>query len=59
VNDFLNRESSMATAPDLLKRHVETLVADPASWQGLIADDLKWETGLRPVPRAPGPAVRT
>src|SRR5436309_13529286 len=33
----------MTTASDLLKRHFETLVADPAAWRELIADDLEWE----------------
>ena len=31
------------TAPDLLQRHFETLVADNRQWQTLIADDLLWE----------------
>ena len=38
----------MTTAPDLLKRHVETLVADPAAWGRLIADDLEWELVYAP-----------
>jgi uncharacterized protein len=40
---FLNREIPMTTASDLLKRHIETLVADPAAWRELIADNLEWE----------------
>jgi len=31
----------MATiATDLLQRHIETLVEDPARWETLIADDI-------------------
>src|SRR5207249_2936345 len=40
---FLNREIPMTTTSDLMKRHFETLVADPAAWRGLIADDIEWE----------------
>src|SRR5947199_5775896 len=47
-NIFLNREISMTTASDLLNRHFETLVADPAAWRGLIADDLEWELAYAP-----------
>ena len=39
----------MTIASDLLRRHIETLVADNAQWQTLIADDLVWE-----LPYAPG-----
>jgi ketosteroid isomerase-like protein len=38
----------MATASDLLKRHFETLVANPAAWGQLIADDLEWELVYAP-----------
>jgi ketosteroid isomerase-like protein len=33
----------MTIASDLLQRHFETLVADNAEWQTLLADDLVWE----------------
>jgi len=33
----------MTIASDLLQRHVQTLVADNAQWQTLLADDLVWE----------------
>jgi ketosteroid isomerase-like protein len=33
----------MTIASDLLHRHIETLVADNAQWQTLIADDVVWE----------------
>lgn len=39
----------MTVAADLLLRHFQTLVADNARWQGLIADDLLWE-----LPYGPG-----
>ena len=39
----------MTTASDLLQRHIQTLVADNAQWQALIADDLVWE-----LPYGPG-----
>ena len=38
----------MTTASDLLKRHFETLVADPVAWGELIADDLEWELVFAP-----------
>ena len=38
----------MTTTSDLMKRHFETLVADPAAWRGLIADDLEWELAYAP-----------
>ena len=38
----------MTTASDLLQRHFETLVADPAAWRELIADDLEWELVYAP-----------
>jgi hypothetical protein len=39
----------MTIASDLLHRHVQTLVADPAQWQALIADDLVWELPYAPA----------
>src|SRR5205807_4759601 len=39
----------MTIAADLLQRHVETLVADNAQWQTLIADDLLWELPYAPA----------
>jgi uncharacterized protein len=33
----------MTVTSDLLQRHFETLVADNAQWQTLLADDLVWE----------------
>jgi len=33
----------MTIASDLLQRHIETLVADNAQWQTLIADEVVWE----------------
>jgi flavin reductase (DIM6/NTAB) family NADH-FMN oxidoreductase RutF len=33
----------MTIASDLLHRHIETLAADNAQWQTLIADDVLWE----------------
>ena len=33
----------MTVASDLLRQHIQTLVADNARWQALIADDLMWE----------------
>ena len=38
----------MTTASDLLQRHFATLVADPAAWRELIADDLEWELVYAP-----------
>jgi ketosteroid isomerase-like protein len=39
----------MTIASDLLRRHFETLVADTAQWQTLIADDLLWELPYAPA----------
>jgi hypothetical protein len=39
----------MTVASDLLQQHIQTLVADNARWQTLIADDLVWE-----LPYGPG-----
>ena len=42
----------MTIAEDLLRRHIETLVADNARWQMLLAEDVVWE---RPSRRAAPP----
>jgi ketosteroid isomerase-like protein len=39
----------MPTAADLLRQHFETLVADNAQWQALIAEDLVWELVYAPT----------
>src|SRR5687767_6414216 len=39
----------MTIASDLLERHIQTLVADPATWQTLIADDIVWELAYAPA----------
>jgi ketosteroid isomerase-like protein len=39
----------MSIASDLLERHIQTLVADPAQWQLLIADDIVWELAYAPA----------
>ena len=39
----------MSIASDLLERHLQTLVADPAQWQKLIADDIEWELAYAPA----------
>ena len=39
----------MTTASELLLRHFQTLVADTAQWQALIADDLVWELPYAPA----------
>jgi uncharacterized protein len=39
----------MTIAADLLQRHIETLVADNAQWQTLIADDILWELPFAPA----------
>jgi uncharacterized protein len=39
----------MTVATDLLQRHIATLVADPAQWRTLIADDLVWELPYAPA----------
>src|SRR5438552_14755246 len=45
----VNEETLMTIASDLLRRHLETLVADTAQWQALIADDLVWELPYAPA----------
>ena len=39
----------MTIASDLLRRHIQTLVADHAQWQTLIADDLLWDLPYAPA----------
>lgn len=39
----------MTVAEDLLHRHLETLVADKARWQTLIAEDVVWELPFAPA----------
>jgi uncharacterized protein len=39
----------VTNAEHLLHRHIETLVADPASWQTLLADDIIWELPFAPA----------
>src|SRR5688572_5051586 len=38
----------MVSAADLLRLHIETLVADNARWQTLITDDMLWELPYAP-----------
>jgi ketosteroid isomerase-like protein len=38
----------MTMATDLLRRHIETLVAAPAQWEALIAEDVLWELPYAP-----------
>jgi len=51
---FENRTSNLdydnmpTNASDLLRKHIETLVDDPAQWQTLIADDISWELAYAP-----------
>jgi uncharacterized protein len=40
---------SMTVAEDLLRRHIETLVADNARWQTMLADDVVWELPFAPA----------
>src|SRR5437899_10251300 len=39
----------MTVAEDLLHRHIETLVADNARWQTMLADDVVWELPFAPA----------
>jgi uncharacterized protein len=39
----------MTNAEHLLHRHVEMLVADPARWQTLLAEDVVWELPFAPA----------
>ena len=40
---------SMTVAEHLLRRHLETLVADNARWQTMLADDVVWELPFAPA----------
>jgi ketosteroid isomerase-like protein len=40
---------SMTVAEELLHRHIETLVADHARWQTMLADDIVWELPFAPA----------
>jgi ketosteroid isomerase-like protein len=42
------QEQVMTSAHDLLKRHIETLVDNPAKWRNLVADDIVWELAYAP-----------
>jgi hypothetical protein len=44
----------MSVASDLVRRHVETLVADNAQWQTLLADQIIWELPYAPSLGHPG-----
>jgi ketosteroid isomerase-like protein len=46
---FVNEETWMTIASDLLRRHLETLVEDNAQWQTLLADDVVWELPYAPA----------
>jgi ketosteroid isomerase-like protein len=39
----------MSIASNLLERHLQTFVADPAQWQRLIAVDIVWELAYAPA----------
>jgi uncharacterized protein len=39
----------MTIASDLLRRHIQTLVADNATWQTLLADEVVWELPFAPA----------
>jgi ketosteroid isomerase-like protein len=39
----------MSIGSDLLAQHIHTLVADPAQWRTLIADDMVWELAYAPA----------
>ena len=41
-------QATMSTASDLLQHHFDTLVADNARWQTLIAEDIVWELPYAP-----------
>jgi hypothetical protein len=40
---------SMTVAEELLHQHIETLVADHARWQTMLADDVVWELPFAPA----------
>jgi ketosteroid isomerase-like protein len=39
----------MTNAEHLLHRHIDTLVADPARWQTLLAEEVVWELPFAPA----------
>src|SRR5207245_7972393 len=45
---ILDYEQMPTNASDLLRKHIETLVDDPAQWQTLIADKISWELAYAP-----------
>ena len=47
------RQGGMTVAEDLLRRHIETLVADDARWQTMLADEV-----VRELPFAPAIGIR-
>ena len=49
----------MTVAEDLLRRHLETLVADNARWQTLIAENVVWELPFAPALGHPSRVVGT
>jgi len=46
---LMRQSCRMTVAEHLLHRHIETLVADPARWQTLLADDVVWEQPFAPA----------
>jgi ketosteroid isomerase-like protein len=44
----------MSVASDLVRRHIETLVADNTQWQTLLADRIVWELPYAPSLGHPG-----
>jgi hypothetical protein len=44
-----HQEIPVSVGSDLLQAHIETLVADHARWQTLIADDIVWELAYAPA----------
>jgi uncharacterized protein len=44
----------MSVASDLVRRHIETLVADNTQWQTLLADEIVWELPYAPSLGHPG-----
>ncbi len=45
---ILDYDNMPTNASDLLRKHIETLVDDPAQWQTLIADEISWELAYAP-----------
>jgi ketosteroid isomerase-like protein len=42
------QEQVVTNARDLLQRHIETLVDNPAEWQTLLSDNVVWELAYAP-----------